>query len=98
PAMLTIANLTFRVTQDAAQGPTSGLGFFPVKPCRVADTRSNSGLTGAFGAPRMAGGSKRDFPIPSGGCGIPANAKAYSVNVTVVPPGFLAYLSIWPAG
>ncbi|HXN47245.1 MAG TPA: hypothetical protein VN893_11430, partial [Bryobacteraceae bacterium] len=38
------------------------------------------------------------FPIPTGGCGIPPTAAAYSVNVTVVPDGMLSYLTTWPAG
>ena len=28
----------------------------------------------------------------------PATASAYSLNMTVVPSGFLGYLSVWPAG
>jgi hypothetical protein len=40
----------------------------------------------------------RTISVPDGGCGIPATAKAYSLNITVVPPGPLAYLSVWPAG
>ncbi len=38
------------------------------------------------------------MPILQSPCSIPANALAYSLNVTVVPPGPLTYLSIWPAG
>jgi len=33
-----------------------------------------------------------------GGCNIPASAAAYSLNVTVVPPAPLGYLTIWPTG
>jgi hypothetical protein len=33
-----------------------------------------------------------------GGCNIPATAAAYSLNVTVVPPAPLGYLTIWPTG
>ncbi len=69
--------------------------FVPVSPCRVADTRNP---TGTFGGPSMTGPSSRDFPIPSGACGIPAGALAYSLNVTVVPKGKLGYLSLWPSG
>jgi len=29
---------------------------------------------------------------------IPTTAAAYSLNLTVVPHGFLGYLSIWPTG
>src|SRR5207244_6216445 len=78
----------------------TGLAFFPVTPCRVADTRSDSGMTGAFGAPIMAGGTTRDFPIRASVCGggIPAEAQAYSLNMTVVPRGPLGFLSTWPSG
>ncbi len=75
-----------------------GLNFAPVTPCRVADTRTNSGFGGAFGPPTPAGGSTRTMPAPSGGCGLPATARAYAFNVTVVPPGPLAFLTAWPAG
>jgi hypothetical protein len=33
----------------------------------------------------MTGGQTRSFAIPQSGCGIPATAQAYSLNVTVVP-------------
>src|SRR5262249_47417509 len=36
--------------------------------------------------------------VLSSGCGIPATARAYSVNATVVPSGPLGYLTLWPAG
>lgn len=74
--------------------------FYPVAPCRIADTRSvgGSGKTGAFGPPQMAARSTRTFPIPSSDCGIPDTAQAYSLNITVVPPKALSYLTAWPAG
>jgi hypothetical protein len=34
----------------------------------------------------------------SGPYGIPSNAKAYALNVTVVPTGFLGYPTTWPTG
>jgi hypothetical protein len=84
----------------APPGSTGALFFYPVTPCRVADTRSvgGSGLTGAFGPPQMTASSTRSFPIPSSSCGIPATAQAYSLNFTVVPPGPLAYITTWPTG
>jgi len=78
-----------------APGGAGGLNFYPVTPCRVADTR---GAAGPFGGPEMGDGEVRSFPIPSSGCGIPATAAAYSLNVTVVPDGMLQYLTAWPAG
>ncbi len=79
---------------DTSSGPTS-YAFYPSTPCRIADTR---GATGQFGGPYMYGGQTRDFPIPSSGCGLPATARAYSLNFTVVPGGYLGYLSAWPTG
>ena len=78
-----------------APGSAGALTFYPVTPCRVADTRE---ATGTFGGPEMGSGVTRSFPIPASGCNIPANAAAYSLNVTVVPGGYLGYLSIWPVG
>ncbi len=76
-------------------GGEGALSLYPVWPCRVADTRR---APGPFGGPEMLGGTARSFPIPAGGCSIPSTAAAYSVNVTVVPDGPLAYLSAWPTG
>ena len=59
-------------------------------PCRLIDTRQTGGP--------IQGGTKRDFPILQEGCNIPAIAAAYSLNVTVVPPGPMWFLTIWPAG
>ncbi len=79
---------------------TTGLHFYPVTPCRVADTRAAAGFTGQFGPPSMTGGQTRTFVIPSSVCGIPATAQAYSLNFTVVPPagGPAANLTTWPTG
>ena len=78
--------------------PGSGLHFYPVTPCRVADTRTGAGFTGMFGPPSMAAAQTRTFPIPSSACGIPSTAAAYSLNFTVVPAGPLGNLTTWPAG
>ncbi|MGA3214039.1 MAG: Ig-like domain-containing protein, partial [Terriglobales bacterium] len=70
--------------------------FVPVTPCRVVDTR---GTTGPYGGPVLTAGETRSFVIPRGPCtGIPATATAFSLNVTVVPPAPLGYLTIWPTG
>jgi hypothetical protein len=77
------------------QWSAAALSFYPVTPCRIADTRNASG---PFGGPEMGAAATRSFPIPASGCNIPATAAAYSLNVTVVPDGALSYLSVWPAG
>src|SRR5262249_32162287 len=61
-------------------------------------TRVGQNKTGAFGPPSLSAYSSRDLPLLSGGCGIPASARAYSLNVTSVPQGPLSFLSTWPAG
>src|SRR5579862_465088 len=74
------------------------LRFVPMAPCRVVDTRDGARLAG-FGPPSLVGEATRSFTIPNGPCtGIPANAQAYSINVTVVPQGELGYLTIWRTG
>jgi hypothetical protein len=73
----------------------STLQFYPLAPCRVLDTRN---ANGTFGGPALTGGGFRTFPMLSSACGIPANAVAYSLNVTAVPHGPLGYLTAWPAG
>jgi Chitobiase/beta-hexosaminidase C-terminal domain len=82
-----VASATYTVAEP--------LQFVPVTPCRVADTRNG---TGPFGGPEMSAGQSRSFNIAQSGCGIPANASAYSLNVTVVPGKTLNYLTLWPTG
>jgi len=78
----------------SAQAP-SGLTFVPVPPCRVADTRNPAW---AFGGPALVGNATREFDIPNSACNIPSTAQAYSVNATVVPHGFLGFLTTFPCG
>ena len=68
-------------------------------PCRVVDTRASSMFPSGFGQPSLTSGVRRDFPIQSSTlCTIPSTAEAYSFNVTVIPPGTLGYLTLWPEG
>jgi hypothetical protein len=73
----------------------SGLAFYPLAPCRVADTRD---AAGALGGPALVGMVPRSFPILSSACNVPATAQGYSLNFTVVPTGQLGFLATWPAG
>jgi uncharacterized repeat protein (TIGR03803 family) len=77
---------------------SSTLEFYPLPPCRVADTRDPTKPTG-LGPPSLMGGQPRDFPILNAtSCNIPSSAAAYSLNLTVVPHGTLGYLTVWPTG
>ncbi len=82
----------------APPGFAGQLNFYTLNPCRVADTRAGSGKTGLYGPPRIEAGTSREIPVPFSGCGAPSNAMAYSVNVTAVPPGPLAYITAYPTG
>jgi hypothetical protein len=73
-----------------------GLHYYPLAPCRFMDTRVGQGNGGIFGPPQLPANSMRAIVIPAGGCGAPADAKAYVMNATAVPPGYLGYLTIWP--
>jgi hypothetical protein len=75
-----------------AQSP---LGFVPVTPCRLVDTRLPDG---PLGGPVIPAGQSRAFPL-QGACGIPSNAAAYSLNVTAVPQeSTLGFLTLFPDG
>ena len=77
--------------------PPAPLQFYTLAPCRVADTRTGSPFTGAFGAPFLAG-DHRVLPLPTSGCSVPSTAQAYSLNITVIPHSTLGYLTAWPTG
>jgi hypothetical protein len=82
--------------------PVSGstLAFYPLPPCRVADTRYSTYPEG-LGPPSLTGGQPRDFPIlnATATCNIPpSGVAAYSLNFTVVPDGPLGYMTVWPTG
>ncbi|HSB62949.1 MAG TPA: hypothetical protein VLJ18_02240, partial [Thermoanaerobaculia bacterium] len=70
-----------------------GTSFFSLVPCRVLDTRN---ALGALGGPPLlpAGSADRAFAV-TGTCGIPVDAAALSVNVTVTNTAGNGYLSLY---
>lgn len=87
-----VTNTGSNTASVIAGGQPSAIQLVAVTPCRLIDTRNSGGP--------ITGGTSRSFTVSQlGGCGIPANAAAYSMNVTVVPAGApLGYLTIWPTG
>ena len=87
---------------DAFLGPIVGPNpvtgtpnsFHTLTPCRVIDTRQASG---PFGGPALASNVARTFAV-LGQCGIAANAKAISANLTVTEPTSQGHLTLFPAG
>ena len=65
--------------------------FYPVTPCRIADTRTPTG------GGTIAAGGIRTVRV-AGLCGVPTTATAGNMNLTAVPRGPLGYLTAWPAG
>ncbi|MBL8213555.1 MAG: hypothetical protein JNK87_22745 [Bryobacterales bacterium] len=96
------ANIPVTFTVGVTQTVTTGLRFVPVEPCRMLETRAEynfAGRSGAFGPPFLnAGEVRRLRPQDSTVCSIPAAAKAYSVNVTLLPRGGATSVRVFPAG
>lgn len=72
----------------------TGLAFYPLAPCRIADTRN---AASPLGGPKLAAQASRTFPIASA-CNVPATAQAYSLNFAAAPTGRLGFLTAWPTG
>ena len=101
PSPVEAEEATFKTERASPRvaAPVNPLVFVGMTPCRLVDTRSSQPFTGAFGPPSLVGGASRTFPIQSSStCTIPAIAQAYSFNVTVVPPGPLGFLTMYPTG
>jgi hypothetical protein len=75
--------------------------YVPINPCRIADTRKGGG--------KLATGAKRNLYVSgtsgfssqggtSGGCGIPASAKAATFSITAVSASGSGAVAAWPAG
>jgi hypothetical protein len=86
PARPTVA---YDLTCSGLPAPP-GLSFFTVNPCRVVDTRLGGGP--------VVAGTDRTFTMVGGACGIPAAAKAVSINLTVTQPTGPGNLRLFPAG
>jgi hypothetical protein len=72
-----LANNSDGDTTPVVESPPTD--FFTLPPCRVIDTRA---AAGPLGGPALAAGADRVFLVFSA-CGIPATAKAISVNLAV---------------
>lgn len=88
---------SFTVDPAAALGPTApavaqpagpAVGFKPLVPARVVDTREGLGAT------RLAAGISKRIQI-SGRGGVPSGSEAISGNFTIVDPASAGYLTVW---
>ncbi len=78
----------------AGGGSSAASKFYTVPPCRLIDTRN---ALGALGGPALAASGTRSFTV-TGSCGIPADAKAVSGNLTVISPVAAGFLNAYAAG
>ena len=73
--------------------PVGPVGFYTVTPCRVADTRNPLGPSGG---PFLEANSTRAFPV-GGLCGVPLDARAVAIILTVVQQTEVGNLRVYPA-
>ena len=71
-----------------------GGSYYSVTPCRVLDTRNPAG---PLGGPALTAGVPRSFQI-AGNCGVPANATAVALNLTVTNATSIGNLRVYPTG
>ena len=84
------ADLVIDVNGYFAPPAAGGLSLHNLSPCRVLDTRNPAG------SPPFNG--EKDLNVAAAACGAPAAAQSYVLNATVVPPGALGFLTLWPQG
>jgi uncharacterized repeat protein (TIGR01451 family) len=85
-------------SDSAVVNPAPPVPFYTVNPCRIVDTR---GPVADTGGPALAANTKRDIlltGINAPPCGVPSDARAVAVNVTVVDPSASGDLRLYPAG
>jgi hypothetical protein len=78
--------------KPAVGASTTASGLHTLAPCRIVDTRDPSG---PWGGPALAPFSERVFVI-TGRCGVPAGAKAVTVNLTVTQPAAAGSFHVFP--
>jgi hypothetical protein len=95
PAFASLKASDFEVIQLGWKPPVANSAgpadYHTVTPCRLLDTRNPAG---AWGGPALLPG-QRVFQA-AGQCGIPANAKALAINLTVVNPPVGGFLTLFP--
>jgi hypothetical protein len=84
-----VLELGWRPPVDVSTGPTD---FHTLAPCRLLDTRL---AAGPYGGPAVPPGADR-VVTAVGRCGIPAGAKAVSLNVAAVAPPAAGNLRFFP--
>src|SRR5512141_2062376 len=80
----------------AAPGDVVASSFVPISPTRILDTRPGTQNVGGFVGP-LSATTSHTFQV-TGVAGVPANATAVVMNVTVDKPSASSFLTVYPAG
>jgi uncharacterized repeat protein (TIGR01451 family) len=88
------ADLTPGDNSDTDTTPVLSLVYYTVTPCRLLDTRN---AAGPYGAPALIANSNRSF-VAAGQCGVPVDAAAISINITVLNATVAGDLRSYPTG
>jgi hypothetical protein len=80
------------VASACQASPPAALQFYTLPPCRLVDTR---GSAGPLGGPALQPSSDRLFAL-AGVCGVPVDAKAASLNLTVTSGTAAGDLRLYP--
>ncbi len=74
-----------------AAGPYS---YYPLTPCRIADTRNSTGSDAA--APALVAYTTRQFTVKTK-CGVPSDAAAVTMNVAITQATDRGRLTLFPS-
>ncbi len=98
------ASCTFTMSGPTTVSATflqkAAASFHTLAPCRVVDTRNAQSPFGdvpaPWSAPALTAGASRAFDISGPLCGVPADATAVALNVTVTAPTNAGSLTLYP--
>jgi len=88
------AVLALAVVSGAAYSQPYPYTPLPGGPCRAVDTRDATYTE--WGPPALTSGVIRSFRIKGLRCGIPSDAKAVTLNLTVTGPALAGFVILWP--
>jgi hypothetical protein len=99
PTTIDYTSRAFVPTDVLGQPPvTPSPEYHPVVPERLLDTRPTGPQVGYAGA-KPAAGQAVELPVIGAGTrGIPADAVAVALNVTVTEPATAGFVTVWPCG
>ena len=90
--VLASAAVVIGASPASADG-ASPIGFVPIAPVRLMDTRINLGTDGSTVLAQQV----RELQV-GGAAAIPPTAVAVSMNVTVADPAGAGFVTVWPSG